>query len=201
MKKVDNLERIAEEWFSLGSTLLLNDKFEEALQAFDKVIKLDPNHPDVWNAKARALTALSRNEEAKECFKNLENFTYQKNDEEEKVVQQKGLEIELINHLGIVDEAISPNDMIEDYIEFECPICGNIVGEDDTHCSNCFIKFGDEEDIPDGMEVGIDIVLKELEEELERFVSEEIELIEDFQEQSILFECPACGRNLRITIE
>ncbi|WP_420799385.1 tetratricopeptide repeat protein [Ktedonospora formicarum] len=53
-----------EEWFSVGRDHQKAKRYEEALAAYDQVIRLDPNDADTYNNKGNALNALKRNEEA-----------------------------------------------------------------------------------------------------------------------------------------
>jgi Flp pilus assembly protein TadD len=55
-------------WFSLGSTLLSNNSYEEAIRAFDRVLTLNPKYSRAWNAKAYALSNLGRHQDAAICY-------------------------------------------------------------------------------------------------------------------------------------
>ena len=39
-----------------------------ALKGYDKIIKINPEDPDVWNAKGNILSELERTEEALDCY-------------------------------------------------------------------------------------------------------------------------------------
>jgi len=54
----------AEEWFEKGLALNEERKYEEALEAFDNAIQIDPDHLDAKGGKFLALSNLSRNIEA-----------------------------------------------------------------------------------------------------------------------------------------
>jgi tetratricopeptide (TPR) repeat protein len=46
----------------------LECKYEEAVECYNKVIKIDPKNTDAWNSKITALKKLRREEEAQNCF-------------------------------------------------------------------------------------------------------------------------------------
>ncbi len=65
-------------WFSLGLLLSEAQLYEEANCAFDKVVKLNPDHQKLWNSKANVLRKLGKHDEASDCYKkSLESFTGQ----------------------------------------------------------------------------------------------------------------------------
>jgi tetratricopeptide (TPR) repeat protein len=43
-------------------------RYEEAVDCYGKVIKIDPKNTDAWNGKIGALKQLGREEEAQNCF-------------------------------------------------------------------------------------------------------------------------------------
>ena len=43
-------------------------KYEEAIECFDKAIKLEPNYATGYHNKGISLEKLKRDKEAKECF-------------------------------------------------------------------------------------------------------------------------------------
>lgn len=54
-----NLE-LADEWFQKGLSLYFGKKPEEAIQAFDCVIELDPDDAQTWFYKGRALSGIKK---------------------------------------------------------------------------------------------------------------------------------------------
>jgi len=58
----------AEEWFKKGLAFSEEGKSQEALEAFDKVIEIDPEHAEAWFWKGVALDRLGRHEEAREAY-------------------------------------------------------------------------------------------------------------------------------------
>ena len=66
------LKRI-DELVTKGKKLLEDNKFDEALGAFEQAVLLNPNDPELWNHKGVTLRSMGRYEEALECFnKSLE---------------------------------------------------------------------------------------------------------------------------------
>ena len=57
-------------WWLKGYVLLYggNDRYEEAVESFDKAISLDPDNSFAWEFKAIALRSLGRYEEAIACY-------------------------------------------------------------------------------------------------------------------------------------
>lgn len=56
-----------------GKSLLVENKFEDALGFFDQALLLNQNDPELWNYKGIALRSMGRYNEALECFnKSLE---------------------------------------------------------------------------------------------------------------------------------
>ncbi len=75
-------ENTAEGWHKKGLELELSDSREEAVQAYDRAIQLDPQNPKYWNDKAFNLWLLHRNQEANQASKKaleLYNDTLQEN--------------------------------------------------------------------------------------------------------------------------
>lgn len=55
-------------WFSLGLMLSDAEMYASANEAYNMVIKLNPAHKKLWNAKGLALSRLGRNDEATVCY-------------------------------------------------------------------------------------------------------------------------------------
>jgi tetratricopeptide (TPR) repeat protein len=51
-----------------GTIFYERSKYDEAIQAYDKAIQLDPNNAIVWNNEGNALQALGRKTESKSAF-------------------------------------------------------------------------------------------------------------------------------------
>ncbi|AXI24907.1 hypothetical protein CFE53_01510 [Methanofervidicoccus sp. A16] len=65
-KKIDG--KTKEEWLDEGISLSKAGKYKEALECFDKVLKIDPNCVDGWYNKGLALSKLKKYDEAIKCF-------------------------------------------------------------------------------------------------------------------------------------
>jgi len=61
-------EETAEDWVKKGDELFLNGYGEEALEAYDKAIELDPNDMAAWLAKGTALSCLERHYESIDAY-------------------------------------------------------------------------------------------------------------------------------------
>ena len=51
-----------------GFILEMLGDFQGALECYNKIIKLNPEDPEVWNAKGNILSEMNRTEEALECY-------------------------------------------------------------------------------------------------------------------------------------
>ena len=60
--------KTAVEWFNEGDNLISEGSYEEALEAFERAIRLDPQLAEAWGNKGAALNALGRFEEALTAF-------------------------------------------------------------------------------------------------------------------------------------
>ena len=56
------------EMMKKGINFLNDNKYEEALDCFEKILISNPNNPDIWNKKGVVLRSLGRYDEAIECF-------------------------------------------------------------------------------------------------------------------------------------
>jgi tetratricopeptide (TPR) repeat protein len=73
VKEIDDLARQGESYYR-------EDKFEKALECYDKAIKLNPDYDaNIWYNKGVALETLGRIDESKECFKKAEQLGGKKN--------------------------------------------------------------------------------------------------------------------------
>lgn len=57
-------------YFSKGTSLYKDGRFEEAIECYDKVIESDPRNADAYNNKGKALSDLGRYQ-AIRCYKNV----------------------------------------------------------------------------------------------------------------------------------
>ncbi len=61
-------ERTAEEWHNRGNELNDSDRYEEAINCFNKALEINPKFQDALVEMGKALTVLDRKEEAINCF-------------------------------------------------------------------------------------------------------------------------------------
>ena len=55
-------------WLETGQASLLNGSFAQAIESFDRAIKIDPENASAWGGKGVALTRLGRYKMAELCF-------------------------------------------------------------------------------------------------------------------------------------
>ncbi len=58
------------EWYNKGIALVESNRYEEAIECYDKAIEINAEDADVWYNKGVALDGLYRDEEARECYDN-----------------------------------------------------------------------------------------------------------------------------------
>jgi tetratricopeptide (TPR) repeat protein len=58
----------ASAWYRLGLDLIGNNSPQEAVQACDRAIEIDPGFADAWKAKASALASSGRNDESLDAY-------------------------------------------------------------------------------------------------------------------------------------
>jgi hypothetical protein len=56
------------QWYDDGQSLLDSGFFESAIECFDEVLQVEPEHAKAWTLKGTALTGMARYQEAMECF-------------------------------------------------------------------------------------------------------------------------------------
>ena len=69
-------QQTAEDWFNKGIVLYNQDKYDEAIKAFDEAIKLDPKLAMAGNNKGTALKLLGRTTEANVAFTKAKELGY-----------------------------------------------------------------------------------------------------------------------------
>jgi tetratricopeptide (TPR) repeat protein len=63
-----NVNGTAKAWNNMGLDLCAQDKYDEAIEAFDKAIEIDPEYAEAWYNKGNALYAQSKYNEAMQAF-------------------------------------------------------------------------------------------------------------------------------------
>jgi tetratricopeptide (TPR) repeat protein len=61
-------QQTAEDWFDKGLALGIQGKYDEAVQAFDKSIEINPQKENAWYNKGNAFKALGRITESNAAF-------------------------------------------------------------------------------------------------------------------------------------
>jgi len=82
-KEIENYDKIlvdkpsVKAWNNKGIALSERDRFDEAIECYDKALELDPQDTDVWNNKGTALDRMERFDEAIASFDNALKFDHQ----------------------------------------------------------------------------------------------------------------------------
>jgi len=58
----------ANSWYKQGNDMMVQEKNEDAILAYDKAIELDPTHTSAWNNKGIAMFRLKKYEDAISCY-------------------------------------------------------------------------------------------------------------------------------------
>jgi tetratricopeptide (TPR) repeat protein len=99
-------EKSAESWLKEGYNLSANGSYEQALQAYDKSIQIDPNNELAWINKANVLLRLNRTDEATDAYKkalDITNKTLEAQPQNATLWSAKGL---LLHNVGNYEEAV-----------------------------------------------------------------------------------------------
>jgi tetratricopeptide (TPR) repeat protein len=90
-------EDTANDWYKKGQSLIATGfgyNIDEALEAFDNAIQIEPQNIDAWLGKAKSLAYLDKKNESLEAFRNilnLTNETIKENPEDTSAWQSKGI--------------------------------------------------------------------------------------------------------------
>lgn len=99
-------EETAESWLKEGYSLSANGSYEQALQAYDKSIQIDPNNELVWINKANVLLRLNRTDEATDAYQkalDITNRTLVADPSNSTLWSAKGL---LLHNIGNYEESV-----------------------------------------------------------------------------------------------
>ena len=90
-------EDTANDWYKKGQSLIATGfgyNIDEALEAFDNAIQIEPQNIDAWLGKAKSLAYMDEKNESLEAFRNilnLTNETIKENPEDTSAWQSKGI--------------------------------------------------------------------------------------------------------------
>jgi len=105
--------KTANSWYHKGVDLYYkHGKFQEALQSFDRVLEIEPDHAGAWNGRGICLKELGRYEEAIQCF----NKVIAINPSDEEVYYNRGEALEKLGKtngdIKFFEEAIKSFDAV-----------------------------------------------------------------------------------------
>ncbi len=99
-------EMSAESWLKEGYNLTANGSYEQALQAYEKSIQMDPNNEIAWINKANVLLMLNRTNEATGAYQkalDITNKTLEADPKNATLWSAKGL---LLHNVGNYEESV-----------------------------------------------------------------------------------------------
>ncbi|MEE9341106.1 MAG: tetratricopeptide repeat protein, partial [Thermoplasmata archaeon] len=167
-------------WFARGEVLRSMGEHEKALKCYDAVVNLEPGHKAVHNARASALAALGKRDEAVESYEKALQLA--KEAEEEVADVEPAIEdlekliedVTPLDELEEIAEEPAPPEEPEEY--FACPMCGELLDPEESRCSTCgteFLEEVDEEEILERLEALESEIMEEDEEEEEPSAEEQ----------------------------
>jgi tetratricopeptide (TPR) repeat protein len=77
LKTANTAQELAQVWYSRAGVLGSQGKKDEALDALDRAIELNPGHADAWHDKGMILEVLGRNSESDAAYARAEELGYQ----------------------------------------------------------------------------------------------------------------------------
>ena len=77
LKTANTTQDLAQVWYNRAGLLASQGKKDEALDALDKAIELNPKHADAWHDKGMILEVLGRNSEADAAYDKAKELGYQ----------------------------------------------------------------------------------------------------------------------------
>ena len=63
-------------WINKGTAFFKLGRYEEAIEAFNQVLKIDPRHADAWNRKGVVLKKIGNKVEATDAFAKAKELGY-----------------------------------------------------------------------------------------------------------------------------
>jgi Flp pilus assembly protein TadD len=90
-----------EDWFNKGIALEDLGKYDEAIQAFDKALELDPQNAEAWSEKGYALGELGKYDEAIQAL----DKAIELDPQNAEAWSEKGVVLELLNKTTGADAA------------------------------------------------------------------------------------------------
>ena len=99
-------------WLEKGQDLFVNGSYQEAIDSYDRVIKIDPENASAWKGKGEALSRLGRYKMAELCF----DFALNRDPDDAGIWLEKAKASELVGDLSDAlegyDRALALNDRL-----------------------------------------------------------------------------------------
>jgi tetratricopeptide (TPR) repeat protein len=102
---------LANSWLSKGDALAMQDKYEDAIQAYDEAIRLDPDNDDAWRLKGLTLDKMGRYDKAISAYDQALLLNPYVAD----TWYQKGLALEKLGRTTDANEAIAKAEELSGY--------------------------------------------------------------------------------------
>jgi tetratricopeptide (TPR) repeat protein len=107
-------EMTADDWYKNGQELYKNESYQEALNAFDQVLKVDPENASAWHYKGMSLAGMGLGLEANQSIQKAMELIDQRLLEDPEDQEALWLRAEELDLLGRSDEALQAYDRVID---------------------------------------------------------------------------------------
>jgi len=105
-------EMTAGDWYKKGQEMYDNGSYQEALEAYDEVLKMDPQNASAWHYRGMALASMGRGVEANQSFQKSMGYLDQMLQEDPEDPEALWLMAEGMDLLGRSEEALEAYSLV-----------------------------------------------------------------------------------------
>ncbi|HOO53430.1 MAG TPA: tetratricopeptide repeat protein [Methanothrix sp.] len=107
-------EMTSEDWYKKGQEMYENGSYQEALEAYDEVLKIDSQNASAWHYRGMALVSMGRGVEANQSLQKAIELLDQMLQEDPKDPEALWLRAEGMDLLGVSEEALEAYGRVEE---------------------------------------------------------------------------------------